>query len=126
MGGDVKTENAVQEKSFAFAVRIVNLYKHLAKEHRAAVLFRQILKSGTSIGANVEEALVGVSRADFASKIAIAYKETRETIYWLRLFKATGYLSQEEFDGIMSDAEELHRIITAIQLGLKRNAVHNS
>jgi four helix bundle protein len=115
----VKTENAVQEKSFAFAVRIVNLYKHLVAKHRDPVLFRQILKSGTSIGAYVEEALGGVSRDDFSAKIGIAYKETRETIYWLRLFKATDYLSQEEFDSIMPDAEELRRIITAIQLSLK-------
>lgn len=78
------------------------------------MLSRQLLRSGTSIGANVEEAIGGQSRADFASKLAIAYKETREAIYWLRLMKDTGYLSEKEFVSIFADAEELRKIIAAI------------
>ena len=76
-------ENIVQNKSFDFAVRIVNLYKHLSQEKREFVLSKQLLRSGTSIGANVEEAIGGISKADFRAKLSIAYKETRETTYWL-------------------------------------------
>ena len=76
---------------------------------------RQLLRSGTSIGANVEEAIGGQSRADFIAKLAVAYKEARETSYWLRLLRDTGYLPEAEFNGIHADAEELCRIIGAIQ-----------
>ena len=79
------------------------------------MLSKQLLRSGTGIGANVEEAIGGQSRADFASKLAIAYKEARETSYWLRLLKDTGYLSETEFNSIHSDAEELCRLLVAIQ-----------
>jgi four helix bundle protein len=111
----MKTENIVQTKSYAFAVRIVRLYQHLSVEKREFVLSKQVLRCGTSIGANVEEAIGGQSRADFVSKMSIAYKEARETSYWLRLLKDTDYLTASQFDSIQADAEELCRIIASIQ-----------
>lgn len=111
----MKDENIVQVKGYGFAVRIVRLYQHLSAEKREFVLSKQLLRSGTGIGANIEEAIGGQSRADFVSKIAIAYKEARESSYWLRLLKDTGYLSENEFASIHSDAEELCRLLAAIQ-----------
>lgn len=83
----MKADNVVQAKSYAFAVRIVRLYQYLTGERREYVLSRQVLRCGTSIGANIEEAIGGQSRADFIAKLAIAYKEARETSYWLRLLR---------------------------------------
>ena len=119
----MKADNAVQTKSYAFAVRVVRLYQHLSGTKRERVLSRQLLRSGTSIGANVEEAIGGQSRADFVSKLSIAYKESRETVYWLRLMKDTGYLSDAEFNSIIEDAVELRRIIAAILNTSKRSSV---
>ena len=115
-------ENVVRDKSYAFAVRIVRLYQHFSSTKKEFVLSRQVLRCGTSIGANVEEAIGGQSRADFVSKMSIAYKEARETCYWLRLLKDTDYLTQAEFDSIHSDAEELCRLIASIQKSTKTNS----
>jgi len=114
-------DNLVKDKSYAFAVRIVRLYQHLATSKKEFVLSKQVLRSGTSIGANVEEAIGGQSKADFISKLAIAYKEARETSYWLRLLKDTDYLTEKEFESIHADAEELCRIIGTIQKTTKNN-----
>ncbi len=122
----MKSENIVQTKSYAFAVRIVRLYQHLSSSKKEFVLSKQVLRSGTSIGANVEEAIGGQSRADFVSKLSIAYKEARETCYWLRLLKDTDYLSQPEFESIHADADELCRIIGSIQKSTKANPRANS
>ena len=122
----MKTENVIQTKSYTFAVRIVRLYQHLSAEKREYVLSKQVLRCGTSIGANVEEAIGGQSRADFISKLGIAYKEARETSYWLRLLKDTGYLTETEFKSIYADAEELCRIIGSIQKSTKRKCDANS
>ncbi|MDE2999730.1 MAG: four helix bundle protein [Gemmatimonadota bacterium] len=111
----MKDDNIVQEKGYGFAVRVVRLYQHLSTVKREFVLSKQLLRSGTGIGANIEEAIGGQSRADFVSKISIAYKEARESSYWLRLLKDTGYLSEDEFFSIHSDAEELCRLLAAIQ-----------
>jgi four helix bundle protein len=122
----MKSENVIQAKSYAFAVRIVLLYQHLLEKKKAFVLAKQVLRSGTSIGANIEEAIGGQSRADFVSKLSIAYKEARETSYWLRLLKDTGYLTETEFNSIHADAEELCRIIAAIQKSTKQAVAGNS
>jgi four helix bundle protein len=122
----MKSENVIQAKSYAFAVRIVLLYQHLLKTKKEFVLAKQLLRCGTSIGANVEEAIGGQSRADFVSKLSIAYKEARETSYWLRLLKDTGYLTEAEFDSIYADSEELCRIIAAIQKSTKQVIAPNS
>ena len=87
-------ENIVQQKSFSFAIRIVNLYKYLVSEKKEFVLSKQLLRSGTSIGANVEESIGGQSEKDFLSKLSISYKEARETIYWLKLLKEIEYISK--------------------------------
>ena len=113
--------NLVQQKSYAFAVRIVKLYQHLTNTKKEYVLSKQILRSGTSIGANVEEAIGGQSKADFIAKLSIAYKEARETAYWLRLLKDTDYLTEKEFQSIYPDAEELCKIIGSIQKTTKEN-----
>ncbi|HHU96044.1 MAG: four helix bundle protein [Bacteroidota bacterium] len=107
-------ENVVKDKSFDFAVRIVNLYKHLSQEKKEFVLSKQLLRSGTSIGANVEEAIGGISKADFRAKLSIAYKEARETVYWLRLLHTTEYLNDKEFESVFYDADELCRLLFTI------------
>ena len=91
----MKSENLIQQKTFGFAVRIVMAYKYLVAEQHEYVLSKQLLRSGTSIGANVEEGIGAQTRADFIYKLSVSYKEARETYYWLRLLKETGYLSKE-------------------------------
>lgn len=115
----MKTDNVIQQKSYAFAVRVVKMCQHLAATKKERTLSKQVLRSGTSIGANVEEAIGGQSRADFVSKISVAYKEARETTYWLRLLKDTGYLTDSAFESIHAEAEELCRILGSIQTSTK-------
>jgi four helix bundle protein len=115
----MKTNNIIQQKSFAFAIRIVNLYKFLITEKKEYVLSKQLLRSGTSVGANIEESIGGQSDKDFLSKISIAYKEARESVYWLKLLQATDYLSEEQADSLLKDAEELCKIIGKIQITIK-------
>ena len=110
----MKSNNIIQEKSFAFAIRIVNLNKHLITEKKEFILSKQLLRSGTSIGANVEEAIGAVSDKDFLNKLGIAYKEARESIYWLKLLQATDYITKEEFESIHNDAEEICKILGKI------------
>ena len=107
-------QNASVEKSFAFAVRIVNLYKYLVREHKEYTLSKQILRCGTSIGANVSEAQRGQSKADFAAKMSIALKEANETQYWLKLLFATEYITKSQYESLDSDIHELLGILTAI------------
>lgn len=111
----MKKDNVIQIKTYAFAIRIVNLYKYLTNEKREFVLSKQLLRSGTSVGANIEEALGGQSRKDFFAKLTIAYKEARESHYWIRLLKDTGYLNEKEFNGLINDIEEILKIIGSIQ-----------
>lgn len=115
----MKNDNIVQTKSYLFAIRIINLSRYLIENKKEYVLSKQILKSGTSIGANIEEAIGGQSKKDFLSKISISYKEARETKYWLRLLKDTNYISEKEADSILLDLEELLRIIGKIQTTTK-------
>jgi four helix bundle protein len=115
----VKTDNIIQQKSFGFAIRIVNVYKYLLYEKKEFVLSKQLLRSGTSIGANIEESIGGQSDKDFLSKLSIAYKEARKTIYWLRLLQATDYLTNEEANSLLNDAEEICKILGKIQITLK-------
>jgi four helix bundle protein len=115
----MKEGNIVQEKSFAFAIRIVNVYKYLISEKKEFVLSKQLLRSGTSIGANIEESLGGQSGKDFLAKIAISYKETRETKYWLKLLQATDYLALKEAQSLLNDAEEICKILGKIQITYK-------
>lgn len=107
-------ENIIENKSFDFAVRIVNLYRHLTEEKKEYVLSKQLLKSGTSIGANISEAEKGQSKADFNAKMNVALKEANETYYWLRLLFATEYLTEKEFSSIENDIKEIISILVAI------------
>jgi len=107
---------AVQEKSYSFALRVVKMYQHLTSAKREFLLAGQVLRSGTSIGANVEEANGAQSSKDFLSKIAIAYKEARETHYWLRLLRDAGYLDDKSAVSILADCEELLRLLGKIKI----------
>ena len=107
-------DNVVEEKSFRFAIRIVNLYKFLTSQKKEYILSKQLLRAGTSIGANVAEAQQAQSRPDFVSKLSIALKETSETKYWLRLLNATDYLNTPEFSSILSDCIELEKLLVTI------------
>ena len=107
-------EQTVERKSFLFAVRIVKLSKHLNTAKKEYVLSKQLLRAGTSIGANIAEAEQAQSKADFISKMNIALKEAVETNYWLRLLQASDYLSDAEFSSIHSDCRELEKMLTAI------------
>ena len=113
--------NAIVEKSKAFALRIINMYQYLCNTKKEFVLSKQILRSGTSIGANVREAICGQSRADFYAKLYIALKETSETEYWLELLHESGFINSTAFDSIYSDCKEIIRILTAITKTQKSN-----
>lgn len=121
----MKQGNVVLEKSYAFAVRIVKLSKWLANEKKAYQLADQVLRSGTSIGANMEEAVGGQSRRDFVAKSSIAYKEARETHYWLRLLRDTDHLDDKMAASLLADCEELLRLLTSILLTTKANEAHD-
>jgi four helix bundle protein len=107
-------ENIVLMKSFKFAVRIVKLHLHLSKRLKEFELSAQVLRSGTSIGANIEEALGGVSRKDFANKLAVSYKEARETKYWIRLLHESGLIEKTLSVSLLGDCEELLKLLFTI------------
>lgn len=112
----MKQENIILDKSFAFAVRIVKLYKYLCDEKKEYVLSKQLLRSGTSIGANINEAQAGQSKNDFISKMSIASKEARETKYWINLLIKTDYLNIDEnhVQSLTEEIEELIKLLTRI------------
>ena len=104
----------VGEKSFAFAVRVVHLYRYMTMEKKEFVLSKQLLRVGTSIGSNVREALAGISRKDFLAKMYISFTECSETMYWLELLKATDYLGESEFKSMADDCGELLKLLASI------------
>ena len=106
--------NPLMDKSKAFAIRIVKMYQYLNNQKREYILSKQILRSGTSIGANTKEAIRAFSKPDFYMKIGIALKEASETEYWLELLHAAGYLTSEQFNSIYPECQELLRLLTAI------------
>ena len=108
------------EKSMTFAIRIVKLYQYLSTEKKEYVLAKQLLKSGTSIGANVREAVYAQSKADFVSKMSIALKEASESEYWLELLYKTEYLTIEQYESIRSDCSEVAKLLTAIVKSSKK------
>ena len=111
--GSLEYEQTAKFKSKKFAVRIVNLYKYLCNDKKEYVLSKQILRSGTSIGANIAEAECGISKKDFLSKIYIALKECVETIYWLDLLYETGYIDERMYLSMKSDCDELRKMLSA-------------
>ena len=117
----MKKDNIIQIKSYDFAVRIVKLYKHLSQEKKEFVLSKQLLRSGTSIGANVEEAIGGQSRKDFYAKLTISYKEARESHYWIRLLRDTEYLTSKATESLLFDVDEILKIIGSIQKSIRNS-----
>ncbi|MBQ7343840.1 MAG: four helix bundle protein [Clostridia bacterium] len=107
-------DNIIETKSFDFAVRTVNLYKYLTEEKKEYILSKQLMRCGTSIGANISEAQKAQTKADFNSKMNIALKEANETEYWLRLLNKTNYLTENEFQSINSDIKEIISILVSI------------
>jgi four helix bundle protein len=121
----MKEDNVVKTKSYDFAVRIVKLYQYMVAEKKEYALSKQILRSGTSIGANIEEAIGGQSKKDFIAKLSISYKEARETHYWLRLLTDTGYLPKKLSTSLLNDCEELLKIIGSIIKTSKKIGIEN-
>ncbi len=112
--------NILQDKSYNFAVKTVKLCKSLISDKKEFVLSKQLLRSGTSIGANIEEAIGGHSKKDFIYKLGISYKEARETQYWLKLLRDTDYLNENTAQSLINDTEELMRIIGSIQITMRK------
>ena len=110
----MKKDNVILEKSLDFAVRIVKLSRYMSEVKNETIMSKQALRSGTSIGANVREAIYGQSRNDFIAKLSIALKETSETEYWIELLRRTDYLDEEGYESIKKDCAEIAKIITAI------------
>lgn len=117
-------DNILLDKSLLFAARIVKLHKYLNKEKKESVISKQILRSGTSIGANANEAVYGVSKAEFIAKLQISLKETAETEYWLRLLLLTEYITEQEASSLLEDCLELKRLLISTLNTSKANA-HN-
>ena len=107
--------NVVRDKSYQFSLDIIRLYQYLMKERKEFLLAKQVIRCGTSIGANIEEAIGSQSKKDFLAKVSIAYKETRETDYWLRLLKDTNYLDQKQFTQYKIKIDGLLRLIGSIK-----------
>jgi len=118
------SKNIVKDKSFGFAIRIVRLYQFLVADKKEFVLSKQLLRSGTSVGAMVREAEHAETKKDFMHKMAIAQKEINETIYWLELLAATDYLKNEQFKSVNTDAVEIIKLITSIIKSTKANINH--
>ena len=110
----MQKDNMIVNKSKAFAIRIIKMYQYLNNQKREYILSKQILRSGTSIGANTKEAIRAFSKPDFYMKIGIALKEASETEYWLELLHAAGYLTNDQFNSIYPECQELLRLLTAI------------
>lgn len=110
----MKTNNIIVDKSKAFAIRIINLYKYLCEEKHEYVLSKQLLRSGTSIGANVKEAVRGQSKDDFIHKMSISLKEASESEYWIELLFETDYITEQQFNSIIDDCRELIKLLTSI------------
>jgi four helix bundle protein len=117
----MKRDNLIQIKSYDFSVKVVLAFKELMNERKEFILSKQLMRSGTSIGANVEEAIGGFSKKDFYFKLTISYKEARESLYWIRLLFDTGYLSQEDKNKLIKDCEEILKIIGSILKTLRKD-----
>lgn len=117
----MKKENVIRDKSYSFALRIIKLNQMMVNDLKEYVLSKQILKSGTSIGANIEEAIGGQSKKDFRAKMFISYKEARETHYWLRLLRDSGLISSDIAESLLADCGELKKILSSILLTLNKS-----
>ena len=115
------TDNVLVEKSLEFAVKIIELYRYLTQHHKEFVISKQIVRCGTSIGANINEANYGQSRADFISKMHIALKETAETEYWIRVLTRSAVISRENGEALLRDCLDMKRILVASINTAKKN-----
>lgn len=115
-----KRPNIIKDKSFAFAVRVVKLYKYLCEEKKEFVMSKQLLRSGTSVGANVREAVNAESKKDFIHKLAIAQKEADESYYWIELLKETAFIDEKEYQSLEADILELLKITKSIIITTKQ------
>lgn len=113
--------NIIKDKSKSFAIRMIDLYKHLSDNKKEYIMSKQILRSGTSIGANINEAVCSISKKEFLSIMYIAYKEAAESQYWLELLKDTNYINHEEFNSLNRDCNELIKILSSITKSTKEN-----
>ena len=118
-------QQPLKDKSFLFALRIVKLYRYLTEEKKEYVLSKQLLRSGTSIGANIREAQNAQSSADFIHKLSISQKECDESLYWLELLCQSGYLDQKEFDSINTDATELLKMLRSAIITTKKKTYNS-
>ncbi|MFK7001044.1 four helix bundle protein [Flavobacterium oreochromis] len=114
-------KNVIKDKSFLFAIRMVKMYKHLTEVKREYIMSKQLLRSGTAIGALIRESEHAESKADFVHKLAISLKEANETEYWLLLLKETEYIDENEFESIIYDIRELLKLLIAIIKTSKNN-----
>jgi four helix bundle protein len=120
-------KSLIESKSYAFAVEVVRVYQSIQKKKREFVLSKQLLRSGTSIGANIMEGLGAYTKKEFSSKLGIAYKETQETKYWLRLLRDTNYLTEADFEFLFKNCDELAKLLfTIIRSSRKSNNLANS
>jgi four helix bundle protein len=121
----MKSDNIVLEKSYLFSLRIVKLYLHLQKEKKEYHLSAQIVKSGTSVGANIEEAIGASSKKDFIAKLDIAHKESRETRFWLKLLRDSSFIETKPANSLIGDCEELIKLLTTI-LKSSKASIHKN
>ncbi|WP_291529915.1 four helix bundle protein [Bacteroides sp. UBA939] len=123
----MKSENVVYDKALAFSIRVVKLYKYLSEEKSEYVMSKQLLRSGTSIGANISESISAESTSDFIHKMAISQKEAEETLYWLILLFKTDYLSEMQYNSMYEDCREIKKLLASIALTIKKHPkIHNS
>ena len=113
-------DNPAQTKSYSFALRMIRMYQHLTEEKREFILSKQVLRSGTSIGANIREANGAQSDNDFLSKMMIAYKESLETEYWLMLLRDSGYLEDKAAKSVINDCRELMKLLGSITITTRK------
>ncbi len=121
----MSADSIILDKSLKFAARIVRLYQYLVKNKKETIISKQIIRSGTSIGANANEAIYGVSKADFIAKLQISLKETAETEYWLRLLISSEYVTEQEGNSLLNDCLEIKRILIST-LNTAKNQKDNS
>ena len=120
------SDSVLKPKSLCFAKRIVSAYQFLCSEKKEYVLSKQMLRSGTSIGANIAEAQYGSSRKDFLAKLYIALRECAETLYWLELLHSCGYFTQAEYQSLYADCDELRKLLSSITKSVRESPIPNS
>jgi four helix bundle protein len=121
----MEKQNIILDKSYKFSLRIIKLYKFLSEDKKEFIISKQILRSGTSIGANINESQAAETKSDFIHKLGISAKEIRETEYWINLLKDSGYLDEKLYNSIFNECEELKKIVNSIILTTKKNLTNS-